>query len=61
MTQAKRYVHLPAVVLAVAAVLGGLLILLMPETTGLKLPDTLTEAKQMGRSAPTAGHQTRPA
>ncbi|KAF0313715.1 Solute carrier family 22 member 3 [Amphibalanus amphitrite] len=57
---AKTYVHLPAVVLAVAALAGGLLILVLPETTGHKLPDTLTEAKQLGSDTKNGAVSARP-
>ncbi|KAF0307798.1 Solute carrier family 22 member 3 [Amphibalanus amphitrite] len=57
---AKSYVHLPAVVLAVAALAGGLLILVLPETTGHKLPDTLTEAKQLGSDTKNGAVSARP-
>ncbi|XP_037079434.1 organic cation transporter protein-like [Pollicipes pollicipes] len=42
------YIHLPAIVLGVVSIIAGLLILLMPETRGTKLPDTLTEAEYLG-------------
>ena len=47
--KAGTYLHLPAIVLGVVAITGGLLILLMPETAGQKLPDTLREAEHLGR------------
>lgn len=40
---------LPAVMFGSLALLSGLLLLIMPETLGTKLPDTVHEAEIIGR------------
>lgn len=37
------------VVFGIVAVIAGLLVLLLPETVNVKLPDTITEAENIGK------------
>lgn len=40
---------IPSIMFACMAIISGLLVLTQPETRGLKVPDTLEEAEQLGR------------
>lgn len=42
--------HLPAVLFGSFALLSGALVLTTPETLGTKLPETVEEAEQLGRT-----------
>jgi len=47
----KAYRHLPVILFGVTSILAGLLALLLPETKGKSLPDTIEQGEVFGTSA----------
>lgn len=55
----KRYYHfLPLFVFGMFAFISGLLAIVLPETLGQKLPDTIQEAENIGKRSDTQNEQT---
>ncbi|XP_063362891.1 solute carrier family 22 member 6-like [Cydia amplana] len=53
------WLHLPFLVFGVLALVSGLLVLLAPETLGAPLPDSMEEAAELGKEAPTVMQHLR--
>lgn len=54
---ASVWKQLPFTLFGGMALLAGALVLVVPETLGAKLPDTMEEASRLGKKTSTSDHQ----